>query len=180
MSAMSKKTRLIVISAMLTAVAAALSIVDSMIPVQAVVPLPGLKLGLANIVTIFAIFFLGYKYMFAIVIARCLLGAVFAGGPVSLVFSLSGALMAAAVMLLMKKGYGKMFSFYGISLAGSAAFNIMQVISAAIILQNTAIFTYLPILMIGGVATGVLTATIFGVFYNKIEKSGIVKRYLSR
>jgi heptaprenyl diphosphate synthase len=83
-------------------------------------------------------------------------------------------------MLLMKKGYGKMFSFYGISLAGSAAFNIMQVIAAAIILQNTAIFTYLPILMIGGVATGILTATIFGVFYKKIEKSGVVKRYLSR
>ena len=180
MRGVSKKTRLIVISAMLTAVAAALSIVDSMIPVQAVVPLPGLKLGLANIVTIFAVFFLGYKYMFAIVTARCLLGAVFGGGPVSLVFSLSGALMAAAVMLLMKKGYGKMFSFYGISLAGSAAFNIMQVIAAAVILQNTAIFTYLPILMIGGVATGILTATIFGVFYNKIDKSGIVRRYLSR
>ena len=180
MSAMSKKTRLIVISAMLTAVAAALSIVDSMIPVRAIVPLPGLKLGLANIVTIFAIFFLGYKYMFAIVTARCLLGAVFGGGPVSLVFSLSGALMAAAVMLLMKKGYGRMFSLYGISLAGSAAFNIMQVIAAAVMLQNTAIFTYLPILMIGGVATGILTATIFGVFYKKIEKSGIVKRYLSR
>ena len=180
MSGVSKKTRLLVISALLTAVAAALSVVDSMIPVQAVVPLPGLKLGLANIVTIFAIFFLGYKYMFAIVTARCLLGAVFGGGPVSLVFSLSGALAAAAVMLLMKKGYGRLFSFYGISLAGSAAFNIMQVIAAAVILQNTAIFTYLPILMIGGVATGILTATIFGVFFNKIEKSGIVKRYLSR
>lgn len=178
MSNIRKNTRMLVLSALLTAVAAALSVLEGFIPIQAVVPIPGLKLGLANIVTMFAIFSLGYKYTFPIVIARCLLGAAFAGGPISLVFSLSGALMAATCMMLLKRGYGKQFSYYGISLAGSAAFNVMQVIAAAIILQDTAVFSYLPILMVGGVATGILTAAIFGIFYSKIEKSGVIKKYL--
>ncbi len=172
------KTKKLVLSAMLTAVAAALSVLEGFIPIQAVVPIPGLKLGLANIVTMFVIFSLGYKYTFPIVAARCLLGSLFAGGPISLVFSLSGATMAAVVMLALKRGYGKHFSFYGISLSGSAAFNIMQVLSAALILQDTAVFSYLPILMAGGVATGIITATVFGLFYNRIDKAGVVKRYL--
>ena len=172
------KTKKLVLSAMLTAAAAALSVLEGFVPIQAVVPIPGLKLGLANIVTMFAIFSLGYKYTFPIVAVRCLLGSLFAGGPISLVFSLSGATMAAIVMLVLKKGYGKQFSFYGISLAGAAAFNIMQVLAAAVILQDTAVFSYLPILMTGGVATGILTATVFGLFYNRIDKSGIVKKHL--
>ena len=178
MSGALKNIRILVLSAMLTAAAAALSVLEGFIPLHLVVPIPGLKLGLANIVTMFAIFALGYKYTFPIVIARCLLGAMFAGGPVSLAFSLSGALTAAVVMMVMEKGYGKLFSYYGISLAGSAAFNIMQVIAAAAILQDTAVFSYLPLIMTGGAATGILTATIFGLFYNRMEKSSIVKRYL--
>jgi heptaprenyl diphosphate synthase len=174
----SKKTRMLVISAFLTAVAAALSVLDSIIPLQAVIPIPGLKLGLANIVTMFAIFYLGYKYTFAIVTVRCLLGAVFIGGPTSFVFSLSGAVLAAIVMLLLKTGYNKHFSIYGISLAGSATFNVMQVLVASAILQDTAVFSYLPLLMVGGVATGILTATIFGLFYMRIDKSIGIKRYL--
>ena len=179
MTGASKNVRILVLSAMLTAAAAALSVLEGFIPLHLAVPIPGLKLGLANIVTMFAIFALGYKYTFPIVIVRCILGSMFAGGPVSLLFSLSGALTAAAVMMAVKKGHGKIFSYYGISLAGSAAFNIMQVAAAAIILQDTAVFGYLPLLMTGGVATGILTATVFGLFYKKMEKSGIVKKYLS-
>jgi heptaprenyl diphosphate synthase len=177
MSGSSKNVRILVLSALLTAAAAALSVLEGFIPIYLAVPIPGLKLGLANIVTMFAIFALGYKYTFPIVAARCLLGAMFGGGPVSLLFSLSGALTAAIVMMAMKKGYGKVFSYYGISLAGSSAFNIMQVIAAALILKDTAVFSYLPLIMTGGVATGILTATVFGLFYIRMEKSGIVKRY---
>ncbi len=173
------KTRMLVISAMLVAVAAALSVLDGMIPIQLVVPIPGLKLGLANIVTIFAIFYLGTKPTFVIVALRCLLGAALAGGPSSFAFSLSGATVAAGVMILLKMGYDRHFSMYGISLAGSAAFNIMQVVVASIILQDTAVFSYLPVIMTGGAVTGVLTATVFIVFYNRMEKSKVLNRYLS-
>ncbi len=174
-----EKTRMLVISAMLVAVAATLSVLDGMIPIQLVVPIPGLKLGLANIVTIFAIFYLGTKPTFTIVVLRCVLGAALAGGFSTFAFSLSGATVAAGIMLLLKMGYEKHFSLYGISLAGSAAFNIMQVMVASIILQDTAVFSYLPVIMTGGVVTGVLTATVFNLFYRRMEKSKAIKNYIS-
>ena len=169
--------RILILSAMLAALAAALAWLENFIPIQTIVPLPGLKFGLANIVTMFAIFFLGNRPAFAIVILRCLLGAVLGGGFSAFAFSLTGALMAAIVMMILKIGYDKQFSLYGISLAGSAAFNIGQVIVASIILQDIAIFSYLPILMIGGVVTGVLTAVVSIVLFKKIEAIGIVKGY---
>ena len=169
---------MLVLTALLAAAAAALSWMERLIPIQAVVPIPGLKFGLANIVTMFAIFFLGNKAAFAIVIVRCLLGGIIGGGPVSFAFSLIGALLAALVMMALKLGYKNHFSLYGISLGGSAAFNIGQVIIAAIIMRDTAIFTYLPILMTGGVVTGILTAAISAILFKRIKNSGVVSRFI--
>jgi heptaprenyl diphosphate synthase len=176
---MKLNVKILVLSGMLAAIAAALSWLESIIPIQAVVPIPGLKFGLANIVTMFAIFFLGTKPALAIVVTRCLLGAILGGGPISLAFSLTGALLAAITMILLKKGYGKQFSLYGISVGGSAAFNIGQVVIASIIMQDAAIFTYLPIMLLGGVVAGVLTAAISTVFFKKIKASGIVAKFIN-
>lgn len=164
---------------MLAAIAAALSYLETIIPIQVIVPIAGLKFGLANIVTIFAIFYLGTRPALAIVVVRCLLGAILGGGPISLAFSLAGALLAAVTMMILKLGYKKQFSLYGISLGGSAAFNIGQVIIAAIIMQDAAIFTYLPILLAGGIITGLLTAVISDIFFRKIDSSGIISKFMN-
>lgn len=164
---------------MLAAIAAALSYLETIIPIQVIVPIAGLKFGLANIVTIFAIFYLGTRPALAIVVVRCLLGAILGGGPVSLAFSLTGALLAAVTMMILKLGYKKQFSLYGISLGGSAAFNIGQVIIAAIVMKDAAIFTYLPILLAGGIITGLLTAVISDIFFRKIDSSGIILKFMN-
>lgn len=167
--------KMIALVGLLAAVAAVLSWLERFVPIQLLVPVPGLKFGLANIVTMFAIFFLDTKHTISIVVVRCLIGAMLGGGFISFAFSLTGALMAAVTMILLKKGYDKQFSLYGISLGGAAVFNIGQVIVASFIFQDTAIFTYLPILMIGGVITGVLTAAISIILFKKIRSSGIIR-----
>lgn len=98
-----KTTKNLTRCALLTALALALSYTERFIPLQLLVPLPGVKLGLANIATLAALYFLGQKYAFAILICRCLLGAVFGGGITGLAFSLTGGLCAMSTMALAKK-----------------------------------------------------------------------------
>lgn len=138
--------------AVLVALALALSYVERMIPLQLVIPLPGVKLGLANIVTLIALYLLGTKAAFFILIPRCILGAVFGGGITGLLFSLTGGALALGVMALCKKL--PMISVYGISVLGAAAHNIGQIFAAMILLRSVAVGAYLPYLMSIGIVTG--------------------------
>ena len=88
------KTKKTALCAVLIALALALSYMERFIPLQLIVPLPGVKLGLANIVTLIALYLLGGKAAFAILIPRCILGAVFGGGITGLMFSLAGGILA--------------------------------------------------------------------------------------
>jgi heptaprenyl diphosphate synthase len=162
------------LAGMLTAVAAALSILERFLPLQAVVPIPGVKLGLANVVTMFALFFLDFKMSAAIVFVRCLLGAGLGGGPTGLLFSLTGSLLALLVMAPLMKGYGRAFSLFGISIAGAAAHNLGQVLVASAILGDFAILAYLPVLLFAAVATGILTAAVATPFFAKFRKTGVL------
>ena len=149
------KARNISFCAILTALALALSYMERFIPLQLVIPLPGLKLGLANIVTLTALFLLKYRYAFAILVIRCILGAVFGGGITGLAFSLSGGLLALSVMVIGKRARG--FSVYGISVMGAAAHNIGQILAAMVLMNSVYVGAYLPWLLLVGIATGLLT-----------------------
>lgn len=149
------KARNISLCAILTALALALSYVERFIPLQLVIPLPGLKLGLANIVTLTALFLLKYRYAFAILVIRCILGAVFGGGITGLAFSLCGGLLALSVMVIGKRARG--FSVYGISMMGAAAHNIGQILAAMVLMNSVYVGAYLPWLLLVGIATGLLT-----------------------
>ena len=120
--------------AVLIALALALSYLERFIPLQLVVPLPGIKLGLANIVTLIALYLLGTKCAFAILIPRCILGAVFGGGITGLLFSMTGGILAMAVMALCRKI--RIFSVYGVSILGAAAHNIGQIFAAMAVLRS--------------------------------------------
>ena len=161
------------LAGMLTAVAAALSVLERILPLQAVVPIPGVKLGLANIVTMFALFFLDFGTTGVIVLARCLLGALLGGGPTGFLFSVTGSVLALLVMAALKRGHGRAFSLWGISVAGAAAHNLGQVLVAAALLGDPAILAYLPVLMGTGLATGVLTAAAAAPFFRKFRMTGI-------
>jgi len=141
-----------VLCGILCALALVLSIVDRFIPLEALVPLPGVKLGLANIATIFALYVLGAVPALLILIARCLLGSIFAGSITAFMFSLLGGIFSLIVMSLLKNA--PFLSLIGVSIAGAAFHGIGQVCAAAIMLGNIAVFAYLPVLLIVSLFTG--------------------------
>ena len=150
------KTKQLTTGAILAALALALSYVEGMFPLP--VPLPGFKLGLANIVTLFALYTLGAPSALAILLVRVLLGAMFAGNASALLYSLLGGFAAMAVMIALSRARG--LSVYGVSIGGAAAHNIGQVAAAMLTLGNAAPAAYLPVLLVVAVFSGALTGLI--------------------
>ena len=149
------KAKQVSLCAVLIALALALSYTERFIPLQLIVPLPGIKLGLANIVTLVALYMFKTRYAYMILIPRCVLGAAFGGGITGLLFSLCGGLLALAVMALAKKA--PVFSVYGVSILGAAAHNIGQILSSMVLMHSVYIGAYLPYLLVVAVFTGLLT-----------------------
>ena len=158
-----KNTKQLTLAALLTALALALSYVERFIPFALLVPLPGVKLGLANVVTLFALCRLGAPLAFTVLTARVFLGALFAGNFSALLYSAMGGFLALAVMLLALRC--KRFSIYGVSILGAAGHNIGQVGAAIITLGSTSVLGYLPLLLLtsllSGSVTGALSAGLF-------------------
>ena len=96
-------TKNLALCAVLTALALGLSTLENLFPVSLLVPLPGVKLGLANIVTVFALYQLGAVPALVILVARCLLGSLFAGNASALLFSLMGGIGAMLVMIALRR-----------------------------------------------------------------------------
>lgn len=148
-------TKRMVLSAVLVSLALALSYTERFIPLQMLIPLPGVKLGSANIVTLIALYLLGAKSAFAILILRCVLGAMFGGGITGLLFSLTGGLLSMSVMALCQNI--PCFSVYGISILGAAAHNVGQILSAMVLMNSIYIGMYLPYLLVVALFTGFAT-----------------------
>ena len=155
MKKMQWTTKHIALCAVLTALALGLSTLENLFPVSLVVPLPGVKLGLANIVTVFALYELGAAPALVILLARCGLGSLFAGNVSALLFSLLGGLTAMLVMIGLKRC--RRLSIYGVSIGGAAAHNLGQMAAAVITLGSTMVLGYLPFLLAVSLVTGTLT-----------------------
>ena len=144
--------------AVLTALALALSMVERLLPLTALIPLPGLRLGLANLVTVFALCRLSGREALLILVARCLLGAIGGGNLTALVFSLTGGLLALGLMALLLRCPG--LSLIGVSMAGAAAHNVGQILAAMVVLTSRAPLAYLPPLLLASVVTGAVTGLV--------------------
>ena len=160
-------TKKLALCAVLTALALGLSTLESLFPVSVLVPLPGIKLGLANIVTVFALYRLGDIPALAILIARCLLGAMFAGNASALLFSLMGGVLAMLTMIVLRRVRG--LSVYGVSIAGAAAHNIGQICAAIVVLGGTAVLGYLPVLLGVSLLTGSLTGFVASLLFRAMR-----------
>ena len=157
------KVNQMTLCAILISMALVLSYIEHFIPMQMLIPLPGIKLGLANVVTLMALFFLGQKSAFTILILRCILGSVFGGGISGLAFSMTGGILAMSVMCIFKQCKG--ISVYGVSILGAAAHNIGQILVATLIMGSVYVVGYLPYLLMVSVFTGMATGGICsGVF----------------
>ncbi|MDD3894877.1 MAG: Gx transporter family protein [Syntrophomonadaceae bacterium] len=149
-----------------------ISLLELIIPVP--IPLPGVKLGLANIITIIAIAFLDLKAVLMIVLLRCLVVAVLSKGLMMLAFSLSGGLLSALMMWLVFKKLPNVFSIKGISIIGAITHNTAQVMVASLILKETIVFYYLPILLVSSIVTGLITGSISELTVREIRKREIL------
>ena len=149
------RTKKIALCAVLVALALALSYVERFLPLQLLIPLPGVKLGLANTVTLIALYLLGRKYAFGILIPRCILGALFGGGITGLLFSLLGGIFALCIMSAVKNS--RLFSLYGVSILGAAAHNVGQIVASMAVMGSVYIAAYLPYLLLVAIFTGLAT-----------------------
>ncbi len=150
-----QKTRRITTCAVLISLALALSYMERFFPLQMVIPLPGVKLGLANIVSLVALFLLGGKSALLILALRCILGSIFGGGITSLMFSLTGGMLSMLTMILARRI--PFLSIYGASILGAAAHNIGQILIAMLLMHSVYIGAYLPYLLSIGILTGLAT-----------------------
>ena len=161
------KTRELTLCAVLSALALALSYMESFFPLALIVPLPGVKLGLANIVTLYALYALGASSALAILVVRCLIGSLFAGNASALLFSLLGGLAAMLVMIALHAL--PRLSVYGVSVGGAAAHNCGQVAAAMLTLGSAAPLAYLPFLLLVSVFTGALTGFVAALLFRAMR-----------
>ena len=160
-----KKTKRLVLLAMLTAVAMVLSYVESLLPS---VGIPGVKMGLANIAVIFALFRFGWKEATALSLVRVVLVSLLFGSVGAMLYSLAGAVLSLAVMALLRRI--DRFSTVGISVAGGVAHNAGQILMAMLILQTKQLLGYLPVLAVSGIAGGVLTGLAAALLIRRIPE----------
>lgn len=160
-----KKTKRLVLLAMLTAVAMILSYVESLLPS---VGIPGVKMGLANIAVIFALFRFGWKEAAALSLVRVVLVSLLFGSVGAMLYSLAGAVLSLAVMALLRRI--DRFSTVGISVAGGVAHNAGQILVAMLILQTKQLLGYLPVLAVSGIAGGVLTGLAAALLIRRIPE----------
>ena len=156
-------TKQLTLCGILTTLALALSVAENQIPLSLAIPIPGIKLGLANIVTVFALYELGAVPALVILFARCGLGSLFAGNVSALLFSMLGGLCAMLVMIGLK--HCRKLSIYGVSIGGAAAHNIGQMAAAIITLGNTMVLGYLPFLLAVSLLTGTLTGFVAALLF---------------
>lgn len=142
-----------------------LSFVESQIP--AFVAIPGVKIGLANIAVVFALYKLGWKEAIAVSLVRVALVSLLFGSFVSLLYSLSGAVLSLAVMLLLKpiSALGKI----GVSVSGGVCHNIGQIIVASAIMETNVILYYLPFLLLSGTVAGIAIGLVSALLVNRIK-----------
>lgn len=151
-----------------TALALIFSYVETLIPIH--LGIPGVKLGLANLIIVITLYKMGTKEAYILSIVRVVLAGFIFGNMFSILYSMSGGLLSLSVMTLLKKT--DKFSVMGISMAGGVFHNVGQLLMSAIVLESLSITYYLPVLLISGVLTGFL----IGFIANEMLKRLVIIR----
>ena len=159
------KTRKVAVLALCIALAMILSFVESQIP--ALVTIPGIKVGLTNIVVVFALYKLGWKEAGLISLIRVFLVSLLFGTGASFLYSLAGAVLSYAGMLLLKRS--GLFSYVAVSVAGGVLHNIGQIGMACFMLETNLILYYLPFLLLSGTVAGVVIGLLAAVMIRRID-----------
>lgn len=159
------RSRKIATASLLSALALIFGYIEFLIPIS--VAAPGIKLGIANIVIVVALYKLGVKWALPINVVRVLLSALLFGSVFSALYSLAGAILSFIVMALLQKT--DKFSIAGVSMAGGVAHNLGQLIVACLVMETSEVFYYYPVLLISGLATGIGIGILATLIINKIK-----------
>ena len=162
---MSNNTKKLATMSIMVSFALILSFIESRIP--AFVAIPGVKVGLANIAVIFVLYKMGIKEAAAISAVRILLVSMLFGSPVSLIYSLSGALLSFAVMILLKKLTP--LKEVAISVVGGVMHNVGQIVAASIILDTNVVAYYLPFLILSGTIAGIVVGLTAALLIKRVK-----------
>ncbi len=150
-------TRRLVRLSLFSAIALTIFILEAQIP-NPFVYIPGMKLGLANIVTLYLLSEYTGKDAFMVLMVRILLGSFFAGQMAALMYSLAGGLLSFAVMFVCFRLSGRK-NLWFIGAAGGVFHNIGQIIAASVLMKTSAVFSYLPYLVLSGICAGIFCGT---------------------
>lgn len=160
---MTKKTAYM---GMLVALAFIFSYIESLLPTS--VGIPGVKIGLANMVVIVTLYTMGAAPAFALSLVRIVLTGFTFGNLASMVYSLGGGMLSLLVMVIARKT--KLFSVTGVSVLGAVFHNVGQIIVAALVIENSSLFYYLPVLMISGVAFGIIIGVVGAMLIKRLSR----------
>ena len=161
------KTNRIALTGLLIALALVLSYLESLLPLSFAVP--GIKLGLPNLVIVFALYRLRPATAAAISLLRVALVALLFGSALSLAYSAAGAVLSFAVMLLLKRS-GR-FGCTGVSVAGAVAHNLAQIGAAALLLETSSLAWYFPVLCVSGTLAGICIGLLSALLVKRIPET---------
>ena len=151
------KTKKLVFLALLTAISLGIWVIESQIP--APIPVPGVKLGLASVITLAAMVLLGRKEALAVLLMRVFLACLFAGSFSAILFSLTGGLFSWAVMALTVGLFAEK-RLWVVSVFGAIAHNAGQLLAAIAVTKTPALIAYGPALLCAAIVTGVFTGVL--------------------
>lgn len=151
---------------LLTAIALIIFIIELRIP--NIVPIPGVKLGLANIVTVYAMYHYFPKETLMILFVRILLGSIFGGNISAIIYSLSGALLCFCGMLILKHLIEEKYIWL-CSIIGAVLHNTGQIITAIFIMKTTAVLSYFPFLIVSGSIAGAFTGICSQILISRVN-----------
>ena len=163
------KGKKIAVYGLLIALAFVLSYLESLLPIF--IAVPGVKLGLTNLVVLVAIKLMGKKDGFFINMIRILLVAMTFGNAYSFWYSLAGGLLSFFVMLLFLRW--KTFSIVGVSVAGAISHNMAQIMVAIFVLDTASLLYYLPVLILSGTRAGVIVGILCGEIVKRLPRIDI-------
>lgn len=167
------KTKRMVFLSFLVSIALVIYIIEAQIPVL----FPGMKLGLANMISLAALILLGWKEALLIMILRTTLGSIFGGTMPSFMFSLAGGFLSNIIMIILYKNFKNSISIWTISICGAVFHNIGQLFVASIVVQSFRIYVYLPVLLVSAILTGYFIGLCTKFLTTHIAKISIFKEF---
>ncbi len=159
--------RTVALASMMAVLALIFSYIEAIIPFN--IGIPGVKLGIANLVILTALYVLGFRYAFIINVLRIIIAGFLFNGFFGAMYSLAGGVISLIVMALLKKT--GLFSTIGISMAGGVAHNLGQLLVAALIVSTMKLFYYFPVLLFSGMISGIFIGVLTHMILKKLPSN---------